>query len=368
MTTQTAFSSARDSIQLKVSRIQWQRVWKLLRSGVLVAIVAAVVALYMSGGSLLLSANGLVTRERIRVAAPFDARIAEVYVHPGDHVEAGQKIARVEAGAIIRSLSDIAAERARLSSRVAQLQARGKVIASTLSIAETSAGQANAFLQELTKAKQQGLAVWRTNQEISAAYLIAADKAASLRAESDSLASELAANLSGLEEVSQSLFELKRVYNGGVLTASVSGVVGPAISVSGQVLSGQNSITDIYTGESYVLAYLPDSYLFDISEGERVCVKAHNQTLNAEIERILPITEAVPPEFQIPSKVRDRGQLAKIAITDGTAFAIGQKISVTGLLTSDCRSGLGALVKRSAALVANLFAATGAKASPRRQQ
>jgi multidrug resistance efflux pump len=363
MTRQAIVPDPRGAIQLKVSRLKWPRLWRLLRNTAFIAAGAAGISFYVSGGSLFLNANGVVTRERIRVAAPFDARIAEIYVHPGDQVAAGQKIARVEAGMIVRSLTDIASERTRLSSKVAQLRARQKVIASIVEAAETSANEAGSFLTELKKARQNGLALWRSTQDISAAYVIAADKAASLRAERESMAAELAANLSALEEANQSLEELKRVYNAGLLVAAASGVVGPAVSVPGEVLSGQNSVTDIYIGASYVLAFIPDSYLFDISEGQPVCVNAHSRELNGTIKNILPVTEAVPPEFQIPSKVRERGQLAKIALTEEASFAIGQKIKVTGSLRGDCHLGVTSLVKSGIAKAAAIFGISSATAS-----
>jgi multidrug resistance efflux pump len=353
MTDQTFRADA--ASPLKASKLQWPRLWRLFRNGALVSAGAAAIALYMSGGSLLLQANGLVTRDRVRVASPFEARITEVFVHPGDPVKTGQKIARVESGSIVRTLSDIATERARLASRVAQLRTRRDVIKSTLPIAENSARQADAFLGELMKAKEKGLAVWRSTQEISAANVIAADKAAGLRAERDSLEAELATNHSALEETSKAYDSLKRAYNDGMLISAHSGVVGPMVAVAGEVLTGQNSVTDIYTGASYVLAYMPDGYLFDVTPGQPVCVKAYNRIFNARIDRILPVTEAVPPEFQMPVKVRDRGQLAKIALTGETTFAIGQKINVTASLTPDCEVGLGGVVKQVTARLGELI-------------
>ena len=65
----------------------------------------------LAGGSLMLDADGLVTRQTVAVASPWpDARIREISVRPGDWVEAGQKIAVVDSAAMSRSLADLAAE------------------------------------------------------------------------------------------------------------------------------------------------------------------------------------------------------------------------------------------------------------------
>jgi hypothetical protein len=55
-------------------------------------------------------------------------------------------------------------------------------------------------------------------------------------------------------------------------------------------------------GASFVLAYIPESYLFDVEEGGKVAVKARGQTVAGYIEKVLPVTEALPPEFQLPNK------------------------------------------------------------------
>jgi len=348
---------------LKASRVKWSRLWKFLFNVSLIALVAATIALYVTGASVFLHANGIVTRERIRVASPFEASIKDVFVHPGDPVVKGQKIARVESPWMLRTMTDIAAERARISTRVAQLEARRAFIAATLPVAETSAKQAKQFMDELDKARGKGLAVWRSTQEISAAWLIAQDKAAGLRAERESLETELAVNTSALADATKAHDDLKKAYNDGLLLAASTGIVGPTVGVAGQVLTGQNSVADIYTGDSFVLAYLPDSYLMDLSDGDHVCVRAYNRTFNAKIESILPVTEALPAEFQIPVKVRDRGQLVKVQLTDPTTFAIGQKIDVTGSVVGDCRAGVGTLAMQTISRVTGLFQSIAAKGS-----
>jgi hypothetical protein len=60
---------------------------------------------------------------------------------------------------------------------------------------------------------------------------------------------------------------------------------------------------------SFVLAYIPESYLFDVEEGQKVAVKARGQMVVGYIEKVLPVTEALPPEFQLPNKTRGRYRL-----------------------------------------------------------
>ena len=105
------------SKELQASKVGWKKLRRVVLTTMLLGGVGAAVAYVLSGDSVLLSADGIVTRQRVAVAAPWqDARIRDVYVRPGDKVEAGQKIATVESATMLRSLAELAAEKARISS------------------------------------------------------------------------------------------------------------------------------------------------------------------------------------------------------------------------------------------------------------
>jgi len=113
--------------ELSASRVNWKRLRRLaLNCGLLACAVSGTV-FYMNGGvsGVLLRADGLVLRERVTVAPAFEGRVAQVFVRPGDHVEKGQRIAVVKSVAISRTLADLAAEKARIMSKIAELEARG---------------------------------------------------------------------------------------------------------------------------------------------------------------------------------------------------------------------------------------------------
>jgi multidrug resistance efflux pump len=296
----------------------------------------------VSGDAVMLSADAIVTRQRVAVAAPWrDAWVREVYVRPGDRVEAGQKIATVESATISRSLAELAAEKARIGGRVAQLEGRRTVVTTLLPLAESSAAEAQAFLAKVQNAGANGLAVSKTLVDIMAASVQASERSLSLKAEEVSLEIETKANKKALDLVSAAYDDLERTYGNGALYAPVSGYVGANVAMVGEVLSGgSDRIASIYTGPSFVLAYIPESYLFDVTEGQKVAVKARGQTIVGDVEKVLPVTEALPPEFQLPNRVRGRGQLVRIALLDKGEFAIDQKARVTGCWFESCRAGL----------------------------
>jgi multidrug resistance efflux pump len=262
--------------ELSASRLDWKRLRRLaLRYGLLICAVSGTV-FYFNGGvsGLRMRADGIVSRERLAVAAPFEGRVAQVFVRPGDHVEKGDKIAVVKSVGIIRSLADLAAEKARLTSKIATIQARLQVIVETLPLAKTTAAQTATYLHNLNQASVAGLALNRSLQEMTSASLSANEHVASLQAEQKSLTAELDANRIALAQAISAYDELSATYADGVLYASASGDVGATVAPVGQTVTPINgNVADIFTGEGYVLAYVPDSFLFDVSEGQTVGIR-----------------------------------------------------------------------------------------------
>ena len=349
------------SKELQTSRLAWTKLRRVLLTAATLGGIGAGAWYIVSGDAVMLSADAIVTRQRVAVAAPWrDAWVREVYVRPGDRVEAGQKVAAVESATISRSLAELAAEKARIGGRVAQLEGRRTVVTTLLPLAQSSAAEAEAFLAKVQNAGANGLAVSKTLVDIMAASVQASERSLSLKAEQVSLEIEMKANKKALDQVSAAYDDLERTYGNGVLYAPVDGYVGASVAMVGEVLSGgSDRIASIYTGPSFVLAYIPESYLFDVTEGQKVAVKARGQTIVGDVEKVLPVTEALPPEFQLPNRVRGRGQLVRIALLDKADFAIDQKARVSGCWFESCRTGLSVAVKGAAAALQSFAGAAG---------
>jgi multidrug resistance efflux pump len=329
---------------LSASRVNWRRLRRTALHGGLVACAIAGTTFYMNSGfsGLLLRADGHVTRQRVAVAPAFEGRVAEVLVRPGDHVEQGQKIAVVKSASVGRSLADLEAERARLTSKIAELDTRRKVIADTLPLATASAERAAAYLGDLDRAEANGLTLRKSLQEMTAASLSAAEHVASLRAQQDSLSAELEANRVARDKVTSAYDELSATYDRGALYASVSGDVGTNVVPVGQTLATGNggAVADIFTGKSFVLAYLPDSYLFDVSEGQPVTIQTRTDSVEGRIDRMLPLAQNLPIDLQRPNRVLERGRLVRIALPAGNELPIDQQVRVTGCFLNHCGGSL----------------------------
>jgi multidrug resistance efflux pump len=345
--------------ELSASRVNWKRLRRLAVNCGLLACAVSGTVFYMNGGvsGVLLRADGLVLRDRMAVAPAFEGRVAQVFVRPGDHVEKGQRIAIVKSVAISRSLADLAAEKARLMSKIAELQARRQVIIDTLPLAKSSAAETASYLNGLNQARAAGLAINKSLQEMTSASLLATEHVASLRAEQDSLSAELDADRIALAQAASAYDELSATYADGVLYASADGDIGASVAPVGQALStGSGGIADIFTGESFVLAYVPDGYLFEVSEGQTVGVRARNEILNGRIDRILPLAAPLPSDLQAPNRMLERGRLVRIALIDPNQFPVDQRVQVTTCFHNDCHVGVvQASLKQTHTALARLF-------------
>ena len=213
-----------------------------------------------------------------------------------------------------------------------------------LPAAEANARQAQDYLDRVSGASRNGLAVDKLLTDMTSAAFAAAEKHQSLKAERISLAVELATYHNALKEVSGTYDSLQHAYASGALYAPVSGYVGSKVMSAGSVLGpGGNDIAAIYTGPSFILAYLPDSYLFDFKIGQRVYVRSYTQSIVGLVEDLLPMTDAMPPEFQMPGDVRQRGQVFKISIPEGASLPLDQKVKISACYFNMCDSGAGIL-------------------------
>lgn len=332
---------------LQASHVKWKRLRRFVLTTALLVGFGALSTYALTGGSMVLDADGMVTRRSVDVASPWpDARVREIDVRPGDWVKAGQKIAVVESATMSRSLAELAAEQARVQSRLAQLKARKTVVTALLPLARVSAKESESFLSTLKGAETRGMTVSKSLQQMSAANVEAMDKMLTLEAEETSLETEIKANHEALEQLSGAWADLQQTYSGGVLTAPASGFVGSHVAMVGEVLpNGAASVANIYTGPSYVLAYIPENYLFDIEEGQLVSVKGRGAAVTGHIERVLPVTEALPPEFQLPNRVRGRGQVVRVSLSGDSNFAIDEKINLNGCYLEKCRLGMRHMIQ-----------------------
>jgi multidrug resistance efflux pump len=277
-----------------------------------------------------LSFDGLVTQDHIAIAVPYEARVVEVKVDVGHRVKKGQLLAIVESPDTVRTLSEVRTIMSKYEVDLARLKARQAELNVLLPLAEQNVQRSEKIMNMILSGRRQELVNNKTLMDISTQNMINQNQRASLRAENTSLQAEIDANQYGLNQAKRAHYALAKVYNKGKLYATMDGIVGNDLAVPGQVLtSSNNSVASIYHGDSYVLAYLPDTLLWSVKRGDALMVSGDHQ-VRVKVDQVLPITAQLPPEMQDPNTIKGRGRLLKLYLTEGTDgnLVLGQKVAV----------------------------------------
>jgi multidrug resistance efflux pump len=316
------------------TRLRWGR-WVY---GALLMMFFGALLNYYIGSSLLLHADGLVLQNEFAVAPPYDATVVNTFVQPGERVKKAAPLAQVESVALARSLAELAARQAELMSRVAEAKSKLERVRSVLPFAKQQHEQLQGTLRAVEDLQQKQLANARRIEESVSINFSAREKVIELQAQESALSQEVQILEQAHNEAERSYQLLRRIYDDGRITAPSDGIVGPSVAVPGEVLVSGAKLMTVFAGEPYVLAYLPDNYLFGIHAGQSVLVSTGARQSVASVEAVLPLADSVPPEFQNNFRPRDRSQLIRVRLPADQEFALHQKVQVSQCFSETCES------------------------------
>jgi len=296
---------------------------------ILLFVFSLAVANYLFGDYVLLDADGLVLRDENVIATPYVARVESVDIDEGQHVETGSLLLKLQSSEILERLADLSTKRAELMAKATDFKVRAENVTQLLPLAERRAAEAvNTIKQFDTLANAKLVTSARYQEALRVNYEASRDRV-SLLTQEKVLKEELSSLNEALDDAHEAISNLETLYANGVVHSPVSGSIGASIPAVGNVYRAGEPILSVYSGDEYVLAYLPRRYLFPISEGMEVSVTDGRDTATGVISEILPVTDTLPKEFQNTFKPSDRNQLAKIKITSAAPFPLNQKVTVS---------------------------------------
>ena len=299
----------------------------------LLGIFAVAVLNYLFGDFVFLRADGQVVRDRTTIAATYIARVEAIDVERGQEVAPGQPMLRLQSTEMLERLAELSAGQARLAAKAAEFKIRSETVRRMLPIAEKRAVETEKVLAKFDKLTETKLVTSARYDDALRVRFESQQTLVRLKAEEATLEDEIAALETAVADAARALADLRKHYAEGVVRAPVGGAIGTAIPSAGDVYRPGEAIVSIYSGEPYVLAYLPRRYLFSISAGMEVQVKSGRHEATGVIAEILPVTGALPEEFQNTFKPRDRNQLARIRLIDAGDFPLHEKVELTGSLS-----------------------------------
>jgi multidrug resistance efflux pump len=302
----------------------------------LAAVTAAAVFLVLQvvGPFVFLDAAGLVTKERVILAPEFNARVVAVHVAPGDQVRAGQPLLTVSSSETLDRIADLTAKLGQIAAREAQLSGRAKQGATLLPVAADRRARAQASYKTLQSLASRQLTTSNRISEAARELFEAEREYAQMAAEITTVQAELATTSSTRADLSRAIEDLRRSYNGGRLLAARDGQIGPSVVHPGTILKLGETALEIYSGHSFVVAYMPTNRLYSVEPGDNVIVTDGTTRARGRVERIEAMADVLPPEFQNVFSSRERQQVVRVELVSGAErLSVQTKIRVVGFLS-----------------------------------
>ncbi|NJM33431.1 MAG: HlyD family efflux transporter periplasmic adaptor subunit [Rhodomicrobium sp.] len=295
----------------------------------LLTLFGIAVANYLFGDLVFLRADGLVLQDKTVIATTYVARVDEVGIKEGQHVEKGQVLLRLQSTEMLERLADLSARRARLVADNVEFLIRSESVAELLPLAKKREDEATRVVSKFDELAKSGFSTAASYDTALTSSFNAQQERIKLATQLKTLERELATLQEAREVSEQALSDLQGHYAEGVVKAPVSGSVGVAVPAIGDVYRTGDPIMSIYSGEPYVLAYLPRRYLFSINKDQKVTVSDGRHSVPGVLAEILPVTDMLAREFQNTFKPMDRSQLAKIRLLQPSPFPLQAKVSIT---------------------------------------
>lgn len=284
---------------------------------------------YLFGDFVFLRADGLVLSERAVIAATYTARVEKVEVREGQRIEPGEVLLRLQSSEMLDRLADLSTRRAELAAKMADFKVRAETVAELLPLARRRESESEKVLRQVDGLAGSGLVTSVKHDEALRLSFDAREARVRLSALDRALKDELATLEAARRDAERALADLDGHYGGGIVRAPVGGAIGASVPAPGAVFRPGESMLAIHAGERYVLAYLPRRYLFPIAPGMKVTVTGGRREARGTIAEILPVTDALPKEFQNTFKPRDRSQLAKVRFEEEAPFPLQAKVTLT---------------------------------------
>jgi multidrug resistance efflux pump len=296
---------------------------------VLLALFSLAVLNYFFGDFIILNADGLVLRDRSVVATTYIARVQKVNVTEGQIVKKGDPILQLQSLEVLERIADLSFKRVDLAAKSTDFKIRADSVEQLLPLAERRAAEAKRVIEQFQGMQKEGFVRSAPYADALSAEYDANKDLVNLSAQSRVLKEELSVLEVARKDADSIFDDLQKLYANGLVTAPVSGAVGASVPFVGNVYRPGDPMLSIFWGEPYVLMFLPRRYLFPIEVGMKLTVTDGQHTERGVVTEILPVTDALPKEFQNTFQPSDRNQLAKVKLPASSVFPLNQKVTIS---------------------------------------
>jgi multidrug resistance efflux pump len=304
-----------DTLQNEIRRRgnSWDR---LIYLGLVGAFLVWMFDLFI-GDHVYLRADGLVLRDRVVLATQFTAQVEALEVVEGGEVKQGQIVAQLRSKEAEETLAKLSSEIAIVAARRTQFRVRQKVISAVRTTAEHSFQTARVNRVKTEELIDANLISNKRVSELIESEFKTKLLLAEMEAEAIGIELDLPQLDAAISEAMQAREQLKKNYNDGRIDARVDGIVGSLPISKGSVARMGEPLMDIFTGDPYVLAYVPEGALYELQPGDPVHINIGLKTYLGEINRMFPVTSQLPKEFQDTVRPPPRARVIRISFAGG---------------------------------------------------
>jgi multidrug resistance efflux pump len=281
------------------------------------------------GGFFYLRSEGQVLAEQAVVAVEFPATVREVRVDVGARVTAGQLVAVVSSQNVTDSLARLSSEQADRALRLGEMRVRSQTVNAVIGLAQTRETVAADTRHRLESLLPSGfLPLDRRTAALESEFRSRLDLA-QLSAEQGAMAEQIAGLMQAAATADDAIAKLRQLYDDGGLRSPIDGIVGRRLAEDGTVLNPGQPLLALYKDVRFIQAFLPTGGLFTVSVGDRIVASTGLQNFTGTIQRIEPVAEVLPGEFQRAFAPVDRQQLIRIVFDPGqTAPPLFTKVEI----------------------------------------
>jgi len=289
----------------------------------------------------LIQANGRVEGDRMTLASKFPGRIAEIFVHEGDSVKAGQVLVIMDdvqvKAKVTQAQAAVAALDAQVTSAEMQLETLRKAVPLSVESADTGVGQSQALINKATAAQEQShrdaqrfrelfergtvskqrAELAELGESASTADLTVAQQG-STRAYKQRAESRLGYDKNKItvaqldvvkaqrEQAKAALAEVSSVLEDLTLRAASEGIIMTRVRETGEIVAAGSPILDIINLDKlYLKVYVPELDIGKVKLGSsaRIYTDAFPDiAFPATVHTIASRAEFTPKEVQTPDE------------------------------------------------------------------
>ncbi|WEX09057.1 HlyD family efflux transporter periplasmic adaptor subunit [Chelativorans sp. AA-79] len=307
-----------DTLQNEVRRRgrSWGR-WIYL--GLLCGLVLWIADMFV-GDLLYFRAEGLVMRNRVVLATQYPAEVKSLNVEEGFSISKGDVLVQVRSQKIEETLAQLYSDMVDGIGRATDLEVRNQVYEAIYPMTQRLYSEAREARLSSDTLRGEGLISNVRRADLLQSEMESALEQTRIEVEQKTIEKNMPELRAAVSASREAIMRLREVYADGILKAPSDGVVGYLHVAQGSVIQPGEPLMELFTGDPFVLAYVPQGALYTLHPGDPIKISVGLNTYYSRVSRIYPVAGQLPQEFQNTFQPVSRAQIVRLEFDPGQDF------------------------------------------------